>query len=81
MCQAVAFDAMQGLNKNGVLVLASVTGGDKTIEVPADRINLDFVLGTRSWWERSTPIANTSNRACVMWRKHKRSIRDGCRNC
>jgi threonine dehydrogenase-like Zn-dependent dehydrogenase len=39
------FDAMQGLAKNGVPVLASVTGGDKTIEVHADRINLDFVLG------------------------------------
>ena len=31
---AVVFDAMQGLAKNGVLVLASVTGGDKTIEIP-----------------------------------------------
>jgi threonine dehydrogenase-like Zn-dependent dehydrogenase len=38
---------MQGLAKNGVLVLASVTGGDKTIEVHADRINLDFVLGNK----------------------------------
>jgi glucose 1-dehydrogenase len=44
---AVVFDAMQGLAKNGVLVLASVTGGDKTIEIPADRINLDFVLGNK----------------------------------
>jgi threonine dehydrogenase-like Zn-dependent dehydrogenase len=38
---------MQGLAKNGVLVLSSVTGGDRTIEVPADRINLDFVLGNK----------------------------------
>ena len=38
---------MQGLAKNGVLVLASVTGGDKTIEIHADRINLDFVLGNK----------------------------------
>ena len=44
---SVVFDAMQGLAKNGVLVLASVTGGDKTIEVHADRINLDFVLGNK----------------------------------
>ena len=44
---AVVFDAMQGLAKNGVLVLASVTGGDKTIEIHADRINLDFVLGNK----------------------------------
>jgi len=43
----LAFDAMQGLAKNGVLVLASVTGGDRTIEVPADKLNLGFVLGNR----------------------------------
>jgi threonine dehydrogenase-like Zn-dependent dehydrogenase len=44
---AVVFDAMQALGKNGVLVLSSVTGGDRRIEVPADRINLDFVLGNK----------------------------------
>jgi glucose 1-dehydrogenase len=38
---------MQALGKNGVLVLSSVTGGDRRIEVPADRINLDFVLGNK----------------------------------
>jgi threonine dehydrogenase-like Zn-dependent dehydrogenase len=43
----IVFDAMQVLAKNGVLVLASVTGGDRTVDVPADRINLDFVLGNR----------------------------------
>jgi glucose 1-dehydrogenase len=43
----IVFDAMQALAKNGVLVLSSVTGGDKMIEVPADRINLDFVLGNK----------------------------------
>jgi len=41
------FDSMQGLAKNGVLVLSSVTGGDRKVEVPADRINLDFVLGNK----------------------------------
>src|SRR5256714_2170860 len=35
----LVFEAMQSLGKNGVLVLASVTGGDKTVEVPADKIN------------------------------------------
>src|ERR1700747_1316030 len=40
----VVFDSMQALGKNGVLVLASVTGGDKMIKIPADRINRDFVL-------------------------------------
>src|SRR3954467_7677049 len=39
----IVFDAMQALGKNGVLVLASVTGGDKKVEVPADTINQGFV--------------------------------------
>ncbi len=43
----LAFEAMAALGKNGVLVLASVTGGNRTVEVPADRINLDFVLGNK----------------------------------
>jgi threonine dehydrogenase-like Zn-dependent dehydrogenase len=44
---SVVFDAMQMLGKNGVLVLSSVTGGDKVLEVPADKINLEFVLGNK----------------------------------
>src|SRR6185295_2800722 len=43
----IVFDAMQSLAKNGVLVLSSVTGGDRKIEVPSDKINLDFVLGNK----------------------------------
>jgi threonine dehydrogenase-like Zn-dependent dehydrogenase len=43
----VVFDSMQALGKNGVLVLSSVTGGDQKIEVPADMINLQFVLGNK----------------------------------
>jgi threonine dehydrogenase-like Zn-dependent dehydrogenase len=43
----VVFDSMQALAKNGVLVLSSITGGDRKTEVPADRINLDFVLGNK----------------------------------
>jgi glucose 1-dehydrogenase len=43
----VVFDSMQALGKNGVLVLSSVTGGDGMIQVPADRINLEFVLGNK----------------------------------
>jgi threonine dehydrogenase-like Zn-dependent dehydrogenase len=43
----IVFDAMQALGKNGVLVLSSVTGGDRTVEVPADAINLQFVLGNK----------------------------------
>jgi threonine dehydrogenase-like Zn-dependent dehydrogenase len=44
---AVAFDSMLALGRNGVLVLSSVTGGGTTLEVPADRINLEFVLGNK----------------------------------
>ena len=43
----VVFDSLQALGKNGVLVLSSVTGGDRKVEVPADRINLEFVLGNK----------------------------------
>jgi threonine dehydrogenase-like Zn-dependent dehydrogenase len=44
---AVVFESMQVLARNGVLVLTSITGGNRTLEVPADRINLDFVLGNK----------------------------------
>lgn len=43
----IVFEAMECLGKNGVLILASVTGGSKKIEVPADMINLGFVLGNK----------------------------------
>ena len=43
----LVFEAMEALGKNGVLVLASVTGGDHKVEVPADKINLGFVLGNK----------------------------------
>jgi len=43
----IAFECMQALGKNGVLVLASVTGGNRTISVPSDQINLGFVLGNK----------------------------------
>src|SRR5437762_1063246 len=42
---AVVFESMQAVAKNGVLVLTSITGGDKRLEVPAERINLELVLG------------------------------------
>ncbi len=45
----IVFDAMQSLNENGILILASVTGGDrKTDGVPSDLINQKFVLGNRA---------------------------------
>jgi threonine dehydrogenase-like Zn-dependent dehydrogenase len=43
----IVFESLQALGKNGVLVLSSVTGGDRKVEVPADRINLEFVLGNK----------------------------------
>jgi len=43
----LAFQAAEALGKNGVLVLSSVTGGDKTVEVKADTINQGFVLGNK----------------------------------
>ncbi len=44
---AVVFESMQALGKNGVLVLSSVTGGNKMASVPADKINLEYVLGNK----------------------------------
>ena len=43
----LVFEAMEVLAKNGVLVLVSVTGGNRTVDVPADKINLGFVLGNK----------------------------------
>ena len=43
----LVFEAMQALGKNGVLVMASVTGGGRMLEVPSDAINMGFVLGNK----------------------------------
>jgi len=43
----LVFEAMEVLGKNGALILSSVTGGSRTVEVPADKINLGFVLGNK----------------------------------
>jgi threonine dehydrogenase-like Zn-dependent dehydrogenase len=43
----LVFEAMDALGKNGVLVMVSVTGGERIVEVPADRINQGFVLGNK----------------------------------
>lgn len=43
----IVFEAMQALAKNGVLILSSVTGGDRIVEAPSDKINLGFVLGNK----------------------------------
>ncbi len=43
----MVFECMEVLARNGVLILSSVTGGERTAEVPADRLNLEFVLGNK----------------------------------
>ncbi|HLM33132.1 MAG TPA: glucose 1-dehydrogenase, partial [Gaiellaceae bacterium] len=43
----LAFEAAEVLAKNGVLVLASVTGGGRKVEIPSDKINQGFVLGNK----------------------------------
>ncbi|HVR76190.1 MAG TPA: glucose 1-dehydrogenase [Planctomycetota bacterium] len=43
----VAFESMEILNKNGVLILTSITGGKTSLEIPADEINLRFVLDNK----------------------------------
>ena len=43
----IVFEAMENLGKNGALILSSVTGGGRNIQVPADMINLGFVLGNK----------------------------------
>jgi glucose 1-dehydrogenase len=44
---AVVFESALALAKNGVLVLTSITGAGRSFDVPADRINLEFVLGNK----------------------------------
>lgn len=44
---AAAFGAMQVLGHNGALVWTSITGGQQKVEVPADKINLEWVLGNK----------------------------------
>ncbi|MFH0797818.1 MAG: glucose 1-dehydrogenase [Candidatus Woesearchaeota archaeon] len=41
-------DAMQQLNTNGVLCLTSITGGERKLCLPLEKINIDFVLGNKS---------------------------------
>jgi len=42
-----AFNAMDVLGHNGVLVWTSITGGKKEVTIPADKINLHWVLGNK----------------------------------
>jgi threonine dehydrogenase-like Zn-dependent dehydrogenase len=40
----MAFRSLEVLAKNGILILTSITGGDQSVAIPADKINLEFVL-------------------------------------
>jgi threonine dehydrogenase-like Zn-dependent dehydrogenase len=44
---AVAFEAMETIGHNGVVVWTSITGGSRSLELPADKINLSWVLGNK----------------------------------
>jgi threonine dehydrogenase-like Zn-dependent dehydrogenase len=44
----LAFDAALALGPNGVAILTSVSGGERTVEVDADRLNRHLVLGNRA---------------------------------
>jgi len=44
---AIAFNAMEALGHNGVLVWTSITGGKVTTTVPSDKINIEWVLGNK----------------------------------
>lgn len=43
----LAFDAMSVVGHNGVVVWTSITGGKRSTELPADKINLEWVLGNK----------------------------------
>jgi threonine dehydrogenase-like Zn-dependent dehydrogenase len=43
----IVWEAAEVLAKNGVLVLASITGGDRKAEINSDHINQGFVLGNK----------------------------------
>lgn len=44
----LAFEAMRMLGTNGVLVLLSLTGGNRTAEIPTDAINTGLVAGNKT---------------------------------
>ena len=43
----LAFEAMEHVGHNGVVVWTSITGGGQKLEVPSDMINLQWVLGNK----------------------------------
>ena len=43
----LAFEAMQHVGHNGVVVWTGITGGESRTEIPSDSINLNWVLGNK----------------------------------
>lgn len=43
----ICFEAMEVLGLNGALIWTSITGGDREVQIPADKINLHWVLGNK----------------------------------
>jgi glucose 1-dehydrogenase len=43
----IIWEAAEVLGKNGVLVLSSITGGERKAEIASDKINQSFVLGNK----------------------------------
>jgi threonine dehydrogenase-like Zn-dependent dehydrogenase len=43
----IIWEAAEVLGKNGVLVLSSITGGDRRVKIRSDAINQSFVLGNK----------------------------------
>lgn len=43
----IAFNAMQYLGHNGVLVWTSITGGKRIHSLPSDKVNIEWVLGNK----------------------------------
>jgi glucose 1-dehydrogenase len=43
----IIWEAAEVLGKNGVLVLSSITGGERKAEINSDKINQSFVLGNK----------------------------------
>jgi threonine dehydrogenase-like Zn-dependent dehydrogenase len=43
----IVWEAAEVLGRNGVLVLSSITGGDRKAEIESDKINQSFVLGNK----------------------------------
>lgn len=44
---AIAFQCMEVLGHNGAIVWTSITGGQRSVEVPSDALNLNWVLGNK----------------------------------